>query len=405
MATTKLSYPKKLEQFPYASYLEISKYEYNEGLKKAYDSKQKDVASTLGSNSGIVGLINGISNGIAYAYNSSQFQRTVTTTATPSTRTGTPGSTALPVGATNGADPTQIAAAEDLLAQQLFEPGKTTVKETPWAPTEAVSDISNIILPIPNEFQSSYGADWSNEFKLGTLALLFEDPGAFAGAAAATGAAAGAQAGILGGVQALGTALLNKLPNGGVNSPIGQILGGAGNAAVAGAFNPFGINSPIGFQAGQQLTNLLGLAGLAPNENAIQFFKKMKFREFEFTFDMLANNKDEQKEIDQIIRTFKVAMHPKATLKGTGAILGFPSVFKIVPKFVSVDGTGKSKSIRHPSLPETKLCALVDFSINYAPMNNFLTTESGTIPYATMRCRFNEITSLTRADFAAGEEY
>ena len=30
-------------------------------------------------------------------------------------------------------------------------------------------------LPLPNEFQYKYGADWNNEFKLGTLALAADD--------------------------------------------------------------------------------------------------------------------------------------------------------------------------------------------------------------------------------------
>ena len=32
-------------------------------------------------------------------------------------------------------------------------------------------------LPLPNEMQYEYGANWNNTFKLGTLALVAEDPG------------------------------------------------------------------------------------------------------------------------------------------------------------------------------------------------------------------------------------
>ena len=31
-------------------------------------------------------------------------------------------------------------------------------------------------LPLPNEMQYEYGANWNNTFKLGTLALVAEDP-------------------------------------------------------------------------------------------------------------------------------------------------------------------------------------------------------------------------------------
>ena len=39
-------------------------------------------------------------------------------------------------------------------------------------------------LPLPNEMQYEYGANWNNTFKLGTLALVAEDPGKAAGIAA-----------------------------------------------------------------------------------------------------------------------------------------------------------------------------------------------------------------------------
>ena len=34
-------------------------------------------------------------------------------------------------------------------------------------------------LPMPNEFQYQYSADWNNQFKLGTLALLATNPAQF----------------------------------------------------------------------------------------------------------------------------------------------------------------------------------------------------------------------------------
>ena len=39
--------------------------------------------------------------------------------------------------------------------------------------------------------------------------------------------------------------------------------------------------------------NIAGLAGLAPNENSIQFFQRMQGRDFSFRFELAARNKVE----------------------------------------------------------------------------------------------------------------
>ena len=45
------SYPVGVSNIRYASYLEITKYKYNSGLKAAYDNGQRDVAASFGQNS------------------------------------------------------------------------------------------------------------------------------------------------------------------------------------------------------------------------------------------------------------------------------------------------------------------------------------------------------------------
>ena len=69
------------------------------------------------------------------------------------------------------------------------------------------------------------------------------------------------------------------------NTDGGKILGAIG-AGAAKAANPFGINSDLNPASAQGLTNLAGLAGMAPNENAVQFFSNIEFREFTFDFEI-----------------------------------------------------------------------------------------------------------------------
>ena len=241
-------------------------------------------------------------------------------------------------------------------------------------------DYDHCNIALPNEFQYEYGADWNNTFKLGTLALLSENPTGGMATIAGIGSA-GALAHIL--TNSAAKTDKNK------KDPVG-----AAGAAVNSMIDPF----QTGTEA--NLRNLVGLAGLAPNENAMQFFKKMDFRSFDMTFQMASRNSGEANTIEKIIQWFKVAMHP-GTLEGSGAsvLLKFPDVFELVPKFVSVDGKGKKKIKRHPMMPRTKLCALTNLRVNATPMNQLSTTFDGSFPLVTLNLRFTELTALTKGDF------
>lgn len=241
---------------------------------------------------------------------------------------------------------------------------------------------SSANLALPNEFQYEYGANWNNEFKLGTLALLAEN------------FAAGAMVGAVGAGIGLASFVANAAAAANMSK---QSL--AKSSAAAG-----GLSRMIDpFNVGTQLSprNLVGLAGLAPNENAMQFFKKMDFRNFDMTFQFAARNKGESKQIEEIIQWFKVAMHP-GHIRGAGnaILLHFPDVFQLIPKFVSVDPiTRETKVTRHPMLPKTKLCALTNLRVNTTPMNQLTTVYDGSFPLLTMNVRFTELTALTKGDF------
>ena len=138
-------------------------------------------------------------------------------------------------------------------------------------------------LPLPNEFQYSYDASWSNEFKLGTMARILEDPAGTFGQMTTGVIAAGANAAgqVAGGMMSKFSAGISE--GAGFNIDIGSLA--AGNAAV----NPFGVNSQL------TPTNLLGLGGLAPNENAMMMFSKMQMRSFDVTFELFARDDTEAK--------------------------------------------------------------------------------------------------------------
>ena len=247
---------------------------------------------------------------------------------------------------------------------------------------------SRCMLPLPNEFQYKYGADWNNEFRLGTLALAADDLGRF-GLLAGGGAIAGGGLAFLEGKLTQGSQI-GKL--GGVDAT--KIIQGAAQGAKT-ATNIFGVNSEFNPK------NLAGLAGLAPNENSIQFFERMQGREFSFRFELAARNKGESNRIIEIIEWFKRGMHPNAKSgRGSAVVLTFPDVFVLTPKFVKCteDGEVLGDPIQHPMMPRTKLCALTGLTINTTPFGQLQTVFDGSIPIVTMELQFKETTKLTRVD-------
>ena len=170
------------------------------------------------------------------------------------------------------------------------------------------------------------------------------------------------------------------------------------------ATNPFGVNGEL------SMTNIVGLGGMAPNENAIQMFSRMGMREFSFSFSFAARNPDESQEIQTIIEWFKRGMHPgSANGKGSATLLTFPDVFVLQPMFVKTDenvnNDGKieikvaDEPIQHPFMPKTKICALTDLRVNTTPLGQVNTVFDGSIPLVTVELKFNETTALTRVDF------
>ena len=245
---------------------------------------------------------------------------------------------------------------------------------------------SKCMLPLPNEFQYKYGADWNNEFKLGTLALAADEAYRFG---AITGAG-----GLIGGTLSYGA---NKLQTGG-NVPgadqatkmVQGVVDGLKTAAT-----PFKVESELNPK------NVAGLAGLAPNENSIQFFERMQGREFSFRFELASRNKQESNRVIEIIEWFKRGMHPGSKNgKGSAVVLTFPDVFVLTPKFVKcgTNGLPLGDPIQHPMMPRTKLCALTGLTINTTPFGQLQTIFDGSIPIVTMELMFKETTKLTRVD-------
>ena len=405
-----IEYPSGLSSIPYASFLQIEKY--------SYDEAQKNVAKSFNDASGaiqrsfVAGLVKNGGDFIEKSYASGKptdetfdkamgniyktvrtEQKAIRKLNSQQKRKGMSEETRLIEGGTNINLRTDTNLDRNIKVE--LENGEITTvgqllddKESKRKKKNKGLMASKCMLPLPNEFQYKYGADWNNEFKLGTLALAADEAGRF-GAVTIAGGAAGFLGNFIGGslqAQDEGSQI------GGVDATK-LITGFAGGAKFA--TNPFNVNSPL------DPKNLAGLAGLAPNENSIQFFERMQGREFGFRFELAARNKKESNRITTIIEWFKRGMHPNAKSgRGSAVVLTFPDVFVLTPKFVKCDEDGDplGDPIQHPMMPRTKLCALTGLTINTTPFGQLQTVFDGSIPIVTMELQFKETTKLTRVD-------
>ena len=390
---TVIEYPVGLSEIPFASFLQLEKYSYDEAMKTVAKDQNDALGSLQRSQLSTAIDIIGDAQELAYAsgdFSEGQDER-YNQTYTAADRSD---SALFSGGQINIYDPNVdknivvVVNGEEITVGQLLQK-KQEMKDRQNKGLMS----KKCMLPLRNEFQYKYGADWNNEFKLGTLALAADDAGRFL-----TTTAAGAVIG--GGSNALAQYLSNPvsgqsgklLEQLGID-PTKVVQGAAGGAAKAA--NLYGVNSQL------NPTNLAGLAGLAPNENSIQFFQRMQSRQFSFRFELAARNKRESNTIIEIIEWFKRGMHPGSKQgRGSAVLLTFPDVFVLCPKFVQCDEEGNpvGDPIQHPMMPKTKICALTNLTINTTPFGQLQTVFDGSIPLVTMELMFMETTKLTRAD-------
>lgn len=369
------SYPLTVNQIPYASWMRINKYTYQQGLEKV-GKNQKDALSIVGGNNFISNSANAIGDVAHRIYNSSGGQ------ALADVLDALKNNVADQSNGLNDRDDfgnTPLPGSVDEETSANIDRARRRRRELK---TYANSISSHVAMALPNEFQYEYGANWNNTFKLGTLALLADNM-----TTAASLAVGGAFA---------GGAFATLLQRAGISDAASNTAQAAG-AGAAFALDPFGVSSQL------NPTNIVGLAGLAPNENAIQFFKNMDFRSFTLNFELAARNSKEADQIEYLIYYFKRGMHPASLQKGgTGGLLGFPDVFTLEPQFNEVTKSGTVESKPHPMMPKTKLCGLTNLKINTTPFNTITTVFDGSFPLITMQLTFTELTALTSEDFQTG---
>ena len=211
-----------------------------------------------------------------------------------------------------------------------------------------------IFLPIPMALDTNYSIDYSE--------VSVTDLGASI---------------IAGGLSAVqkGLAAASKAPG-----KIGPSAGAAG--AVLSTVTGDGAKSAL---------KLLGLqAGLSLNPHQELLLNGVKFREFKFSYDLIAKNKDDSDAIKEIIKALKISMHPEVT--DSTLLFKYPSEFELL--FYTTNTT------QNPYLFKTKRCILKDLQVSYG--KNFVTFKDTNAPVEiSITMNFQETEILDRGAILA----
>ena len=400
---TILEYPRGISTVPYASFLKITRYEYQEALEKVA-ANSNDALGAYARSGVMKNLVNTTTNVASTIYNGASFDSDSSlNTMENSINEGKKNSwwDFADVFSFDGTNKTEIPGGD----KEITLPnGETTTWNALKNDKDEVANerrkglaASDLFVALPEEFQYGYKADWGNTFKMGTMALMADNAAKFA-ALGALGAGAGAGfTASLGKLQDM-AGMAGNIPGVNADEYAANMAAGAQMAT-----NPFGVNDSL------NPTNIAGLGGMAPNENAIQMFSRMGFRQFSFSFSFASRNPKESQDVQTIIEWFKRGMHPGSSNgKGSAVMLTFPDVFVLEPMFMpvdeTVDSTGQRKlevaeePIQHPMMPKTKICALTSLTVNTTPMSAINTIFDGSIPLVTVELTFDETTALTRMD-------
>ena len=224
-------------------------------------------------------------------------------------------------------------------------------------PTETIRLVDDIALYVPQSFIAAYAANW-DEVDTGVA-------GAYLGA---------------------GNKSLTDLSGTGEFAARGVIATAAALPSALGASMDLGAV----LEASSKKVN---------NPYKEQLFKSMGFRQFSFSYTFSPRNKAEQNQVEEIIKKFRLHMHPA---KAPGDLfLIYPAEFSLVFETLSSE-TGKME--KNPHLPAISSCALKNCKIVYGADGSFNTFKDsgGAATEITMELQFVELEALTKDRIEAG---
>ena len=133
--------------------------------------------------------------------------------------------------------------------------------------------------------------------------------------------------------------------------------------------------------------------GAVLNPNTELLFQGPALRAFTFNFKLSPRSQKEAKIVRSIIRFFKQGMAVQRTEKDL--FLKAPHLFRL--KFL------KNDTDLNPFLPKTKLCALLDCSVDYTPESQYATFKDSSMVSYEMSLTFNELDPVFNDEYKNAE--
>ena len=284
-------------------------------------------------------------------------------------------------------------------AESIFT-NPTSVIQNNIQRNTALSELIGLaILPIPNGISDSnnvsWGSDQMNAMTAGATGTALNKMSEHLGAGIVGGTAAGIGQLLTKGQSPLG--ILQAAKGGAALSIYKDVVGAAvGSPKSLGAFSA-AFSSQILKMAQYEVSPESILArgfGIVPNSNLELLFNSPELRQFTFAYRLSPRSTKEARNVKRIIRFFKQGMSPRKQTGQAGQssfFLGTPNVFKLRYK------TGKNNPIS--GLNKFKVCALTNFSVNYAPEGTWAAYDEGQPVSVTITMQFAELEPIYNTDY------
>lgn len=134
-------------------------------------------------------------------------------------------------------------------------------------------------------------------------------------------------------------------------------------------------------------------SGVAANPKKEQIFQEVDFRTFTFTYQFFPRSPEEAQNVRNIIKAFKLHMHPEYKPDRANFLFIYPSEFDI---FYYQNGKENLNIHRHTS------CVLTDMSVLYTPQGVFTAFDDGMPSQVNMTLTFKELAILTKENIEDG---
>lgn len=220
-----------------------------------------------------------------------------------------------------------------------------------------------IALYMPIDLNISYGVNWFDEDMAGAGAML-----------------------------GLGENALNALDNAGKNIMNGNTENikselGAGLGTISSFTAGAVLNAT---HMGQAISKM---SGVAQNPKKEQMFKSVDHRTFSFSYQFFSRSPEEAQQVRDIIKLFKMHMHPEYKQNTGNFLYLYPSEFDIM---YYNNGVENMNLHRHTS------CVLTNVNIQYTPLGQYISFADGMPTQINVVLTFKELALLDKDLIADG---